>query len=139
MNEDQLILDLVANRDLDTQSALLDALKDSGLNMTQPVLSRLLRKLGVRKIGGYYRPPAPNRPAFPNLKYFLSPPNLIVIKTLPGHANALAYHLDALKLRAVAGSVAGDDTVMVAIAKGSKIGEVHEMLRRIFEGDGRPE
>ena len=53
MNEDQLILDLVANRDLDTQSALLDALKDSGLNMTQPVLSRLLRKLGVRKIGGY--------------------------------------------------------------------------------------
>lgn len=44
----------------------------------------------------------------------LSPPNLILLKTLPAHAHALGYRIDALEMEQIAGTIAGDDTLMIA-------------------------
>ena len=56
--------------------------------------------------------------------------NLVVLRTPPGHASALALALDEAALPAVAGCIAGDDTIFVAARDGSTAAELVRVLRR---------
>jgi len=111
---DQAILDIIAQEPVSDQRALLDRLSRQGVVLTQSALSRRLRKLHVQKRDGQYiRLDSPTA-ALPPYRLSLAPPNLVVLRTTPGFAQAMALIVDHAEPRGFAGSLAGDDTVFFA-------------------------
>ena len=122
------ILNLVRSRSLHTQEELAAALRLQGISATQVTLSRDIHELGLIKTpNGYSQtagPAASSAPAFDSVaREFLRDvrlaQNLLVLRTPPGHANALASALDQADWPEVTGTIAGDDTVLV-VAPDSK-------------------
>jgi transcriptional regulator of arginine metabolism len=115
------ILNLIRSGSLHTQEDLAAALRAQGISATQVTLSRDIRELGLVKTPrGYSETPAavPAGPDFAQVaREFLRDvrvaQNLLVLRTPPGHANALASALDYADWSDVAGTIAGDDTVLV--------------------------
>jgi len=115
------ILKLIRSKRILTQDDLARELKHSqNIDTTQVTLSRDVRELGLLKTPDGYRqvegaPPGPDLAMV--LGEFLqdvrAAQNLIVLKTSPGHANALAVALDNEEWPEVVGTIAGDDTVLV--------------------------
>lgn len=104
-----------------SQTDLLQTLKERGYHATQPGISRDLRELGIIKVAGRYQPTItehlPNSPAhvFNHiLTMQTAGQNLFVIKTKEGAANVVASEIDHLQLDGVLGTVAGDDTILLA-------------------------
>ena len=110
---DDRILELVAEEDIPDQSILGQRLADEGLVVSQPSLSRHLRRLNIVKRGGYYRQEPRNSPLQPRVVVKPAPPNLIVLQTSPGYAQAIGALLDDDPLPGQVGTVAGDDTVLI--------------------------
>lgn len=117
---DQAILQLIEAHDLPDQEALLRRLSVQGWSLTQSTLSRHLKKLHVQKVDGAYRRVEAPRPALPAFTLIQAPPNLLVLRTEPGFANALAVRLDRAEIPDLAGTLAGDDTVFIALSGGPK-------------------
>lgn len=131
--EDEIILDTVKNHAISQQNDLVQVLESLGVEIPQSSLSRRLKKLGIAKINNQYtiigaRPQV----LCPILNIKISPPNIIVLHTLPGHANSLAIQLDEKisfdattpsqkEYDTLCGTIAGDDTVLV-LSDGSKKG-----------------
>lgn len=121
-----------------TQAELARALAAEGIAATQPVLSRDLQAVGAAKREGHYVLPEAERVTpLESLRALLRDaaicgPNLVVVRCEPGAASAIARALDAEGLPGLAGTVAGDDTVLVAAtsaAAGKRIrGRVRELL-----------
>lgn len=116
------ILKLVRAHRLHTQEELAAALREQGISATQVTLSRDIHELGLLKTAeGYAQaagPSAPPAAAFDSvaLEFLLDvrlAQNLLVLRTPPGHASALASALDQADWPEVAGTIAGDDTVLV--------------------------
>jgi transcriptional regulator of arginine metabolism len=120
MDSDTIIQRLLQKQDFSDQADLLIALEKVGLALTQSSLSRRLKAMGYSKQGGVYRPQSA-RAGFVTSVQSVAP-NLIVIRTAVGFANALAVQLDAVPLPGQAGTIAGDDTVFVAIM-GNKLAQ----------------
>lgn len=116
MNVDQVILDLINQESIGDQAALRAQLKTHGYVVTQPTLSRRLKRLNVRKVDGVYRRVERAATSVPDYELTLAPPNLIVLRTRPGHAQVLAVLLDSVEIKGVAGTLSGDDAVFVAIS-----------------------
>lgn len=121
------ILKLIRSRHILTQEDLATELKSAyGIQTTQVTLSRDIRELGLLKTPeGYRQLSAPT--AGPDLATmageFLqdarTAQNLVVLRTSPGNANALAATLDKMEWPEVVGTIAGDDTILV-IARDSR-------------------
>jgi len=118
------ILKLIAAEPITSQEELRRRLARHGLRVTQATLSRDLHELKLVKGAGGYRPlaaAAEETPALPPLaravREFLldlrPAQNLLVLKTPPGGAQPMAAAVDAERWREVAGTIAGDDTVLV--------------------------
>src|SRR5262245_11888111 len=124
------IRDLVDQRPLRTQQELAAALRERGFRTTQATISRDVAELGLIKVSrdgvqAYALPPRlveAETSGEDRLRKLLNdlPVEyreaglLLVIKTLPGSAHAIAAALDRARWPEVAGSIAGDDTVFVA-------------------------
>ncbi len=119
------ILDLLRSEEIETQRDLRRKLARRGIHVTQATVSRDIEELGLVKTRTGYRPPEPAEPAPPLqptlpvvLKEFLTDArqaaNLVVLKTRPGNAHSVAVALDAQPWKEVVGTVAGDDTILVA-------------------------
>ena len=104
---------LLADERISDQSELLAALAARGHVLTQSTLSRRLKALGYQKQDGRYTQPGVS--GFRLQSVTLVAPNLLVLRTAPGFAGALAVRLDANPLPGQAGTIAGDDTVFVAV------------------------
>ncbi|MFB3854431.1 MAG: arginine repressor [Vicinamibacterales bacterium] len=111
---DQAILEIVSREQIGDQRALLARLAERGFRLTQSALSRRLHRLQVRKQNGVYTRAAGPPAAMPPFRLALAPPNLVVLRTEPGFAQALALVVDRANPPGFAGSVAGDDTVLFA-------------------------
>ena len=125
------LLRLVRERALATQSDLVRALRSAGITSTQATVSRDVEELGLVKVtreGGhvYAAPDVPGNTDGPSRLRRLCEDypvegaiagNLVVLRSLPGTANALAAALDASDFAEVVGTLAGDDTVFVALAQ----------------------
>jgi transcriptional regulator of arginine metabolism len=120
------IVDLIAERDVTSQEQLRELLKARGIETTPATLSREFRDLGLVKSAavGAYRlsrarpaevdPAAAVRRAVEEyLRSFEQVEQLLVLKTDPGQAQALAIVLDRSGLSDVVGTIAGDDTILV--------------------------
>ena len=134
-----VILDVITERDVTSQEQLRALLKGRGIDTTQATLSRDIRDLGLVKAAadGAYRvsvarPPGADRDGAVRraldeyLRSFEQVEQLMVLKTDPGQAQALAIALDRSGLADVVGTIAGDDTILVicrSAAHASAFGE----------------
>ncbi|HWQ07498.1 MAG TPA: hypothetical protein VN436_00235 [Holophaga sp.] len=137
MNLDQLILHHLEQHEISDQRVLLELLQAEGLDLTLATLSRHLKKLNVRKEAGVYRrmaaPPIVPVP-FTTTKIR---PNLLIVRTGSGLAQAVALALDTSDLRFLAGTVAGDDTLFCAPFESSQLDALEtEVRKRLAEGLG---
>src|SRR5215216_3408062 len=110
------ILEVIGARRIATQQELTDELKRRGIHSTQSSISRDIVKLGLIKVNGYYAAP---RPAVatggPVIDVDTAGDNLLVIKTEIGQASPVALAIDRAKVKEIVGTVAGDDTILIAV------------------------
>jgi transcriptional regulator of arginine metabolism len=133
MRPDELILQLLETREITDQAHLQALLAGQGHALTQPTLSRHLKKLGVRKHEGRYQRVEPAPGDLGEVEIRRAPPNLLVLKTAPGFAPATAYALDErAPVELVAGTVAGEDTVFIALADPARMEEAAAAISRIL-------
>jgi transcriptional regulator of arginine metabolism len=116
----QQILKLIREEEVHTQEQLAQLLKLKGLDTTQVTLSRDIRELGLVKTAQGYADLGNPTPQFFSLarEFMVSAAaaqNLVVIKTSPGHAMSLAIALDTGDYPNVVGTIAGDDTIFIAM------------------------
>jgi len=131
MDLDRLILQLLEAAPIADQGDLLAQLATQGQELTQSTLSRRLKRLGVQKIQGRYRRVEALSQALPEVTLHEAPPNLLVLRTAPGFAQALGLSLDADPVPGQMGTLAGDDTVFVAVLP-ERLAEVKAHLLRVL-------
>ncbi|MBR6771354.1 MAG: arginine repressor [Lachnospiraceae bacterium] len=142
------IVELIENYDIETQDELAEKLREAGFQVTQATVSRDIRELTLSKIATgngkqkyvFFK----QDDSHLGEKYirvlkdgFLSmdmAQNILVIRTVPGMAMAVAAAVDAMKLREIVGSIAGDDTIMMAVRTVEDTHTVMEKIHRMMEG-----
>jgi transcriptional regulator of arginine metabolism len=131
MHVDELILRLLEAHAITDQTDLLARLSAEGQMFTQSTLSRRLKRLGVQKVQGRYRRVEPGAAAMPEVSLVEAPPNLLVLRTAPGFAQALGLALDRDPAPGQVGTLAGDDTVFVAVLP-ERLAAVKDHLARVL-------
>ncbi|HYP29389.1 MAG TPA: hypothetical protein VE262_21945 [Blastocatellia bacterium] len=112
----QEILGIISARKVATQQELAEALSERGVRATQSSVSRDIAELGLSKPDGYYTSPKPALAAAgPVLGIDTAGDNLIVIRTEVGQAQPAALAIDRANIDEVVGTVAGDDTILIAV------------------------
>jgi transcriptional regulator of arginine metabolism len=122
------ILDLVRREPVQTQAELAAALGRMGLSATQATVSRDIQDLGLVRTGSGYRVGTP----------VAVPPELVlsvtvveflaVVRTPPGTAALVARAIDESELEGVAGTVAGDDTIIVVLSDRGAAASLRDLL-----------
>ena len=121
------IRELTANDEIETQDELVDRLKQDGFNVTQATVSRDIKELHLVKvplIDGRYKYSLPADQRFnplQKLKRSLMDAfvridhagHLLVMKTMPGNANAIGALIDNLDWDEILGTICGDDTILI--------------------------
>lgn len=129
----KLICDLILKYEIETQEELVTKLLEAGCKVTQATVSRDIRELRLTKIVGES---GAQKYALPRQEGSIQPPlaalrfsrvlqegfvgvdvagNIVVVRTLTGMAMAVAAALDHLNLAEIVGTIAGDDTIFLAV------------------------
>lgn len=112
----QRILSLIQAKPIGTQEDLRALLERSGTPATQSSVSRDLEELGIVKHQGHYTlPRVDGATARGLLSLDQSGDSLVIARTLPGLASAVAVDIDAAALAEVVGTIAGEDTIFIAV------------------------
>ena len=119
------ILELISTRALHTQEELAEALAEAGWEVTQSSISRDIAALGLVKVSGAYRKADPQAVASEDpderriaegvIGIDAAGDALIVLHTPPGEASRVGAALDRLAWPEIIGTLAGDDTIFVAV------------------------
>ena len=110
------ILSLIQAKPIGTQEELRAFLERAGVPATQSSVSRDLEELGIVKHHGHYTVPRSNGAAARGLLVLdLSGENLVVARTEPGLASAVAVDIDAAAIPEIVGTLAGEDTIFIAV------------------------
>jgi transcriptional regulator of arginine metabolism len=134
------ILELISTRAVRTQEELAEALTALGWNVTQSSVSRDIAALRLIKVDGAYRKPPPRAsPTDPDelrvadgvLTIDAAGDALVVLHTSPGEANHVAVALDRLAWPEVIGTIAGDDTIFLAVKDSAAQRRVLRGVRRL--------
>jgi transcriptional regulator of arginine metabolism len=139
---------IIADENISTQDELLRKLKGKGISCTQATLSRNLRQLGVGRVpdgtGGYkYALSEKIRNTsnsglqlniVPVIQDIVEARGLMVIRTIPGNASNTAFFIDGAGRYEIAGTIAGDDTILVIPRDGITLQQVHSCLEIILPG-----
>ena len=121
------IREIITSNDIETQDEIVDILKSEGYNITQATVSRDIKELHLVKvpmIDGRYKYSLPADQRFnplQKLKRSLmdafvkidSAGHMLVMKTLPGNANAIGALIDHLDWEEILGTICGDDTCLI--------------------------
>lgn len=148
-NRQEKLLELISRYEIETQDELIERLRENGYSATQATISRDIRELQIAKMTtgrGTYRYVLPKHadpsPAVNfsvalidsiiNVQYAQ---NLVVLKTYPGLASAVAAGIDRMQANQILGCVAGDDTILIVTQDedcARMLSEqVHDLLRGI--------
>ncbi|MDW7616083.1 transcriptional regulator ArgR [Peribacillus simplex] len=121
------IREIITNNNIETQDGLVEELKNAGYNVTQATVSRDIKVLHLVKVSltdGRYKYSLPADQRFnplQKLKRILvdafvrieSANNLLVMKMLPGNAQAICALIDTLNWQEILGTIGGDDTCLI--------------------------
>ena len=137
------ILEIIAEKDIETQNQLMQALSERGVKSTQAPLSRDIKDMRlVKELGpsGNYRYVVAAKAETTDLDMRLKKilreslvsydvaQNLLVIRTLPGLASAACSAFDSMEIENLVGTLAGDDTAFLAMRdKESAVKLYHEI------------
>lgn len=134
---------LIRARRIATQEELHGALRSEGFDATQATLSRDLAQLGARRVsdpnGGtrYELAHEERRDGLDALGRLVASVScngsLVVIRTHPGSAPAVARAVDLAGIPEILGTIAGDDTVFIAPARERRARALADEVRRLFE------
>jgi transcriptional regulator of arginine metabolism len=138
------IRDIIMNYEVETQDELVDRLREAGFNVTQATVSRDIKELHLVKVplaDGRYKYSLPAEQKFNPVQKlrrllvdsFVSidhADHLIVLKTLSGHANAVAELIDNLPWQEIMGTISGDNTILIICRSKNSSGEV---VKRIMD------
>jgi transcriptional regulator of arginine metabolism len=134
------IMELISTRPLRTQEDLADALTALGWEVTQSSVSRDIAALRLVKVDGAYRRPPPRaarsdpderRVGEGVLTMETAGDALVVLHTPPGEANHVAVALDRLAWPEVIGTIAGDDTIFLAVRDSTAQRRVLREVRKL--------
>jgi transcriptional regulator of arginine metabolism len=115
----QKILSLIQAKPIGTQEDLRALLEQTGVPATQSSVSRDLEELGVVKHHGHYTLPRTNGAAARGLLSLdHAGEALIIARTVPGLASAVAVEIDGAAIPEVVGTIAGEDTIFIAVRDG---------------------
>ncbi|MBE6685617.1 MAG: arginine repressor [Ruminococcaceae bacterium] len=146
-NRQNEILDIIKLFNIETQEELIIKLRERGYDVTQATVSRDIRELKLVKItsgDNSYKYAAPTgddkRDYNSKYKYIIRETvtdvdyacNLVILKTMPGMAQASAAAIDGLGWNELVGSIAGDDTVFIAMRSEKKASEYAEQFKNII-------
>lgn len=141
------VKDIVERFVIRTQDELADALRQEGIDVTQATVSRDIKELMLMKVptgdGGYrYAYPSDQTATVSNARLektfqdsvlsVNSSGNIVVLRTLPGTAQAVAYVIDNVRWPDIIGTVAGDDTVFIVVKPAEIIAAVVERFESIL-------
>ena len=143
----QAILSLLARERLGSQEEIRARLRRMGLPATQSTISRDIQELGLARVhdpdGVQYVLPGRDVASAPAnlLRHalqefalsFVAANRLLLVRTPPGAASALAEAIDTAPTAGVAGTVAGDNTILVVPADGVSARSVERALRKAME------
>ncbi len=147
---ERAILEIVRSRPVATQAELVAELRRRGLRVTQATVSRDLKRMGLVKVAGpdgtyHYAPPdalrtTPPPAAWENLRAafraFVTEVDqgeaIVLVKTLSGRADAVAIAIDEARIPEIAGTVAGDDTILVVVRRVKDRPRVVRALRELL-------
>lgn len=141
------ILEIISNKNIETQEQLLAELQAEGFRGTQATISRDIKELRIVKeltsLGTYrYTTSVSDLGSSFSARLntifrecvisFDYAQNIIVVRTLPGLASAAGSAIDAMNLNTIVGTLAGDDTVMIVMrdtnAAATLCGEIKALL-----------
>ena len=139
---------IIREEKISSQKELLEKLKGNGMLCTQATLSRNLRHLGVCRvpdgIGGYcYSLSEADKinadlsvefSILPVIREIIEAQGMFVIKTLPGNASSAALFIDNACRYEIAGTIAGDDTILLIPRDGITSNQLHDCLEAILPG-----
>lgn len=140
------ILEIIDSQEIETQEELANALKKNGFNVTQATVSRDIKELRLIKVltkDGKYKYATIKQQESVISERFLKlfrdsvisldhAGNMVVIKTLVGAANAAAAAIDALDVKSIVGSIAGDDTIFLLVRTPEDVDEVLAEFRKMM-------
>lgn len=141
------ILEIIENKEIETQEELAEELRKCGFNITQATVSRDIKELRLIKTlteGGKYKytaiKPQDSELVDRHVKVFADSvlkidfaSNIIVMKTIPGAAQGAAAAIDALDWGEIVGTIAGDDTIFVVVRDQDKSAEVVERFKKLLQ------
>ena len=133
----ETILKVIAAMRITRQEELVQALRDHDIEVTQASVSRDLEELGIVKVKGSYARPEHDRERFGIGLTGLETagPNLIVAKTYSGLASASAVRIDAASITDITGTIAGDDTIFIAVKDEKAQKAVIKVIWELFDGE----
>jgi transcriptional regulator of arginine metabolism len=112
----QKILEIISANPISTQQELAAHLSRGGFAATQSSVSRDIYKLGLTKLDGYYVAPEHALKAEgPITEIDTAGDNIIIVKTEVGLAQPAALTIDRASIDEIVGTVAGDDTILIAV------------------------
>jgi transcriptional regulator of arginine metabolism len=121
-----------------TQEDLCRVLAREGFRVTQATLSRDLQQVGAVRVGGLYELPPPS-PTAARLREvgdlivsLAENDHLVVLRTQPGAASAVALAIDTAHLPGCLGTLAGDDTIFATPVRGVPVRKLSQELRNLF-------
>ena len=140
------ILQIIAERDIETQQQLLEALAERGVKSTQATLSRDIKDMRlVKELGpnGSYRYVATHNDAEnyderlkkifrESIVSYDVAQNIVVLKTLPGLANGACSALDGMDIEGLVGTLAGDDTAFLAMKDNASANTLYKEIESLF-------
>ena len=141
------IRELIEEYEIDTQEELCSRLNEAGFAVTQATVSRDIRELKLTKIsksgGGFKYALLVESEHYLSDKYLrvlrdgyvsMEPAqNLLVVKTVSGMAMAVAAAIDSMKFKQIVGSIAGDDTIMMALKTKEDAVKVYKEIKSVIE------
>ena len=147
LGRQSVIMEIINERDIETQNQLMDALAERGVKSTQATLSRDIRDMRlVKELGpkGNYRYVAAAKQETPDLDVRLKKifkeslvsydvaQNIVVLKTLPGLANGACSALDGMDIEGLVGTLAGDDTAFLAMKDNASANTLYKEIESLF-------
>ena len=149
LGRQSVIMEIINERDIETQNQLMEALAERGVKSTQATLSRDIKDMRlVKELGpnGSYRYTVSGRSEEDDARQRLqkivresvvsyqTAMNLLVIKTIPGLAPAVCSAVDGMLIEGLAGTLAGDDTAFLAMVSVETCEKLYHQLESIIGG-----
>lgn len=116
-NRQKAIIEIISSGEVTRQDELSSLLSERGFQVTQASISRDLEELGIAKVAGRYAMPRKSFGVSVHEEITLTPAgdNLIIARCHAGLASAMAVRIDAAPIPEIIGTIAGDDTIFIAV------------------------